>query len=283
MTLETLTAAQLYAFYGAVTILVLVELILPVRIQDQPVDRRWFTNIALFILALGVQRLLAPAAALVASEMAVQTGRGLLQIVALPAWVAVPLGVLLLDLSKYLEHRVLHAVPVFWRLHVVHHSDTDADFTTTERHHPFEVVLGMAGLFAITYLFGVPPLAVAIYILLAPPVAVFSHANIRLSARVDRYLRWFVVTPSVHTIHHSAARQETDSNFGALLTVWDRIFRTYRTSTPAQDAARIIGLEYFRDARSARLDRVLCMPFLPIGSQQGVNETKTEGETRVLP
>ncbi len=168
---------------------------------------------------------------------------------------------------------------MLWRLHLVHHSDVDADFTTTERHHPLEIIVGITSTIIVIYLLGIPPMSVVLYLLFATAIAFFSHANIRLSDHVDRWLRLIVVTPAVHMVHHSAASHETNSNFGSLLTVWDRTFGTYRTSTPADDAARVIGLEYFRDARSARFDQVLCLPFRFRDARRHPLGAKSEGDT----
>ena len=258
---ETLMILYPFAFYGTAMCLAVAELVVPGRQQSAPVSRRWVANIGLFVFSVFVQRICAPVSVVFVAEAAIRSGNGIFQLIGGPGWAVVLSGVLLLDLWKYVEHRLSHRISMLWRLHLVHHSDVDADFTTTERHHPLEIVVGLVSTVAVIYLFGIPPLAVVIYLLFATAIALFSHANIRLSGRVDRWLRCIVVTPAVHEVHHSAASEETNSNFGSLLTVWDRTFGTYRTSTPADDAARVIGLEYFRDARSARFDQVLCLPF----------------------
>lgn len=258
---DTVSALYPYVFYGTILLLVLAEMVRPLRRMVASVDRRWSTNIGLFLISLAIQRLIAPASAILAAEAAYRGGEWT-PLSTMPEWVAIVIGVLLLDLWKYAEHRLLHRVAVLWRLHVVHHSDTEADVTTTERHHPLETVAGALALSGVVFLLGVPPLAVALYVVLASPVALFSHANIRLSTELERRLRWFVVTPNFHAVHHSAKRFETDSNYGVLLTLWDRLFGTYRVPTEEAASNRTIGLEYFRDARSTRLDRVLLQPFL---------------------
>jgi sterol desaturase/sphingolipid hydroxylase (fatty acid hydroxylase superfamily) len=270
-----------FAFYGTAMCLAVVELAVPRR-QSAPVSRRWVTNIGLFVFSLFVQRICAPLSVIFVAEAAIRSGNGIFQLMGGPGWVIVLLGVLLLDFWKYVEHRLSHRISILWRLHLVHHSDVDADFTTTERHHPLEIIVGLVGTIAVIYLFGIPPLAVVIYLLFATVIAFFSHANIRLSNRVDRWLRCLVVTPGVHVVHHSAASEETDSNFGLLLTVWDRIFGTYRTSTPADDAKRVIGLEYFRDERSGRLDQALCQPFRFRDVRRLSHAAESEGVARVL-
>lgn len=262
---ESIEALQPYAFFGAMMCFAVAELFLPARPQSPILDRRWTTNLGLLVMNLGLQRLLLPISAFIVAQQAAKSEVGILHMIDAPYWLAVVVGLLVVDAGKYFEHRLIHAVPLLWRLHLVHHSDTDADFTTAERHHPIEVVFGSLTIYVVTLVFGVPPLAIAIFMLLGPADALFAHANIQIPRRVDSWLRLVIVTPAFHNVHHSAVRHETDSNFGQLLTIWDRVFGTYRRSTPEEDAARVIGLEYLRDVRSARLDRVLLAPFLPIG------------------
>lgn len=279
--LETLTTFYPFALYGTAMCLAVAELLVPCRRQAAPVSRRWVTNIGLFVLGLAIQRVLIPGSVIVVAAAAVQTGNGLFQLLGGPGWAVLPAALLLLDLWKYAEHRLYHWISLLWRIHMVHHSDVDADFTTTERHHPLEVLVGFAGTVSVIYLFGIPPVAVAVYILLATAVALFAHANIRVPERVDRWLRLVIVTPAVHAVHHSAARRETDSNFGMLLTVWDRAFGSWHAPTAADDAARVIGLEYFRDARSGRFDQVLCLPFRPLAARRQSPGADSETRSRL--
>src|SRR5215472_2137876 len=155
----------------------------------------------------------------------------------------------------------MHRFRPLWRLHLVHHSDIAVDFTTTERHHPIEGVISSTALYALIYTIAIPPLAVIIFVLTGTIVALVSHANLRLPGRIDRTLRWVLVTPSVHFIHHHARREDTDSNYGVILTVWDRLFGTYREHTPESGTSMaMLGLEVFRAPKDARLDRVLWLP-----------------------
>jgi len=260
---DALLARVPYVFYGGVIVLAVAELAAPRRVGRVPTGRRWSTNIGLFVCSLLVQRFLLPVSALLAAEGARRSGFGLLNLLEWTnGWGAALLAVAALDLWRYFEHRVLHAVPLLWRLHVTHHSDVEVDFTTTERHHPFESIVAALTIIAPIVLLGIPPLAIALYVLVASAVALFSHANIRLPERVERAGGLLIVTPGVHHVHHSSSRPETNSNYGTILTVWDRMFGTYREPGGAREAARVLGLEYFRDSNSARIDRVLCQPFL---------------------
>ena len=166
---------------------------------------------------------------------------------------------LVLDLWRYWEHRFFHRIPWLWRVHLVHHSDTQIDVTTSERHHPLEYILGTVVMMGLIAALGLPAAAVGVYLLAATVVTLYSHANLRLEPSLDRLVRRLVVTPSQHAVHHSDLQPETDSNYGSVLTVWDRLFGTY---VDPQDA-RIprFGLDYFRRPSDARLLRVLQQPF----------------------
>jgi len=161
---------------------------------------------------------------------------GLLTLVDRPVWAATLSGVLLLDLTDYARHRLSHAVPLLWRLHRVHHSDLVVDVTTSLRNHPVEILLRPLFLGASVVVFGIPPHLVLLQPLVTLPVLVFQHANIRLPPSLDRALAWVVVTPSMHLVHHSRARREADSNYTTMLTLWDRMFRSF---TPSRVPARI--------------------------------------------
>jgi sterol desaturase/sphingolipid hydroxylase (fatty acid hydroxylase superfamily) len=266
--LEGPTILYPFVFYALVACVAAAEMVVPARRATVPIDRRWITNIGLFLIGLATNRLLAAVSAVAFADMVTRAGLGLLPLLDISAWPAVILGVLVLDLWKYVEHRVMHAVPILWRLHLLHHADVDIDFTSTERHHPFETMFGLATTWAAIALLGLPPLAVLLFLFFAMVTTLFGHANLRLPRRLDRWLQWVVITPAYHTVHHGTPRAETDSNFANILTLWDRLFASYRASTPERDAERILGLAYFRDPRSARLDRALCLPFLAIPDER---------------
>ena len=260
---EVLTLLAVLAFYGAVVTFAVAETVAPWRQSTISLGRRWLTNIGLFLIGQLCIRLIVPVSGLAVAYAAAHEGFGLLSVGSLPAAVTIVLGVLLLDVWKYAEHRLLHVVPILWRFHVVHHADVDVDFTTSERHHPLEILVGAGGFLLVVFVGGVPPVAVGVYMLIAGVFSVLTHANIRLPDALDRALRTALITPAVHLVHHSAEQRETDSNFGIVLSLWDRMFETYCGSNENADRARVLGLEAFRDNRSARLDQVLCLPFLP--------------------
>jgi sterol desaturase/sphingolipid hydroxylase (fatty acid hydroxylase superfamily) len=181
-------------------------------------------------------------------------------------------GIVLLDLALYLQHVMFHAVPALWRLHRVHHADLDIDVTTGARFHPIEIALSMLVKVAAIAALGVPPAAVVVFEVLLNGTSMFNHANVRIPAPLEPALRWLLVTPDMHRVHHSVERDETDSNFGFNLSLWDRLFGTYRAQPRAGHAAMVIGLPALRDAaQCSSLAGILAIPFrratpqLPIG------------------
>jgi sterol desaturase/sphingolipid hydroxylase (fatty acid hydroxylase superfamily) len=179
----------------------------------------------------------------------------------LPTLVIGVAGFILLDLLIYWQHVVFHKVPVLWRLHRMHHADTELDATSGLRFHPLEIVLSLAIKAAAIIVLGVPAVAVLVFEIVLNGMALYNHSNVRLPERFERVLRWFVVTPEMHVIHHSTERRETDSNFGFNLALWDRLFGTYSHRPQAGYDGMVIGIEAFRDASEQRLDRLLTQPF----------------------
>lgn len=259
--IEDLTALVPVGFFGAVMVLALAECLWPLRAPTAALVPRWTTNIGLYLLSVLVERFVFPLALIAVARRADADMAGLLRVVDLHPAFAVALGVLFIDLWGYALHRASHAIPLLWRLHLVHHADVDVDFTTTERHHPFEAVVGLSVSTLMVYLLGVSPLAIVIYVLLSGPVTLLSHANLSVGNSVDRVLRSVFVTPAVHVVHHSAETRETDSNYGTVFSFWDRAFGSYITPGPSGNGARVLGLAYYREAAWARLDRALLMPF----------------------
>jgi sterol desaturase/sphingolipid hydroxylase (fatty acid hydroxylase superfamily) len=173
----------------------------------------------------------------------------------------VPLAVVLLDLAIYAQHVVFHHVPALWRLHRMHHADTEFDATTGLRFHPLEILLSLGIKIAVVVALGAPAVAVLAFEILLNASSVFSHGNIALPRAVDAPLRGVLVTPDMHRVHHSVVRAETDSNYGFCLSWWDRLFGTYREAPEAGRDGVTIGLPAFRDPGEQRLDRLLTQPF----------------------
>jgi sterol desaturase/sphingolipid hydroxylase (fatty acid hydroxylase superfamily) len=252
---------RLGAFLGVFTVMALWETVAPRRRWAHGRRLRWPNNLGIVVVDAVVLRILFPTAAVGTALLAEQWGWGLINVLGMPAWAAIPASVLLLDLAIYLQHVAFHAVPVLWRLHRLHHTDLDVDVTTGLRFHPIEIVLSMSIKLAIVTALGAPAVAVLVFEVLLNATAMFNHANVRLPGPVDRALRWLVVTPDMHRVHHSVVVAETNSNYGFNLPWWDRLFGTYRDQPAAGHDGMTIGIERFRTARDLMLDRMLLQPF----------------------
>lgn len=223
--------------------------------------RRWLTHAVLYLGNGLLVRLLVPGGLMAVAVWGEQYGwLGLRQLPG-DAWLQVPLGVLLLDLGGYGFHRLAHRVQWLWRLHRVHHTDTAVDFSTEFRHHPGETLIVLGWFGGLVVFAGVPLVAVGVWSVLQLPVSLISHCNGLLPDSLDRRLRKLIVTPAMHRIHHSAWRPETDSNYGILLSVWDRWFRSYKVAPSGGYRAMTLGLERFRGPQDSELHELLLNPF----------------------
>lgn len=221
---------------------------------------RWFGNIGMLAVGHALVRLVMPVAEVGAALLAAEKGWGLLPFLGMPGWVATILSIVALDLTIWTQHYAFHHVPLLWRLHRVHHADVDIDVTTGLRFHPLEIVVSLMIKMAAVIALGAPAAAVVAFEVLLNATSMFNHSNVALPAWAEPVVRWLVVTPQMHEVHHSAVRAETDSNFGFNLPWWDRLFGTYRARPAAGDAV-VIGLPVFRDASERKLLRLLTQPF----------------------
>ncbi len=259
--LQTEVLVRLGVFVSVFALMAFWEVFAPRRQPVIPRSRRWPSNIGIVVLNTVLLRLLLPVTAVGVAMLAQQYQWGVLHHVTLPGWAQVAVAFVLLDLAIYLQHRLFHIVPMFWRLHRMHHADTEFDLTNGLRFHPLEIGLSMLLKFAAIMLIGAPALAVLVFEVVLNATSIFNHANARLPLSLDRRLRWILVTPDMHRVHHSVHRQETDSNFGFNLPWWDRLFRTYRAQPQDGHIAMQIGLHEFRNPKWLRLDRLLSQPW----------------------
>jgi sterol desaturase/sphingolipid hydroxylase (fatty acid hydroxylase superfamily) len=252
---------RLGVFLGMFAIIAAWELAAPRRTLRVRKALRWIHNLALTMVNVVLVRAALPVAAIGVAVHAAERGTGLFNLIHVPHLLAIPLSVLALDLAIYLQHRMFHAVPLLWRLHRVHHADLDFDVTTGARFHPIEIGLSMLIRFAVILALGPPAVAVLLFEILLNASSMFNHGNVRIPAAIDRFLRWVVVTPDMHRVHHSIDPRETNSNFGFSLPWWDRLFGTYRAQAQAGHEAMTIGIAQFRSPRELRLDWMLLQPF----------------------
>ena len=254
---------RLGVFLGLFALFATLEALAPRRARSQQRSARWLTNLSIVVLDTLALRALAIALPLLAVGAAVDAGRmgwGLFNALDWPLWLEVVLAILILDLAIWAQHLVTHKVPILWRFHRVHHADRDFDVTTALRFHPVEILASMMLKIGLVYLLGPTALAVLLFEIILNGTAMFNHSNLRLPLWLDRAVRLVLVTPDMHRVHHSIHRHEHDSNYGFALSVWDRIFRTYRPKPEAGQEQMTVGLEW-QDERPSRLGWALMLPF----------------------
>jgi sterol desaturase/sphingolipid hydroxylase (fatty acid hydroxylase superfamily) len=255
------TAIGGYAFYGTLALVALWESLKPAKPPTTSTPVRWLNNIALVVLDNLVIRWVFPLLAVAFSILVADNGWGLFNAVSWPLWLMFPVTVLILDLTAYVFHRLLHTVPLLWRLHKVHHADLDYDITTALRFHPLESLVTVGSTLLAIAALGAPPVAVMTYQVLILSGGIIVHGNIHLPPKLDSALRLCIVTPDMHRIHHSVDFREGNSNFAGIFSVWDHLFGTYIKDPAAGKYGMVIGLADYMDARSLNLHRLLIMPF----------------------
>lgn len=254
-------AIRLSVFFGVLVVMGVWEVIAPRRTLVASKPARWFGNLALAAINIVAVRVaLALGAVGIALEAQSQSW-GLFNNLDWPAWLEIVLSVVLLDLAIYWQHVTFHAVPLLWRLHLVHHADPDLDVTSGLRFHTLEILLSMGIKALAIVLVGPPAVAVLIFEVVLNASSMFSHSNVRLPVGLDHVLRLVVVTPDMHRVHHSQIVRETNSNFGFNLPWWDYLFGTYRAQPERGHEGMQIGLEDVPPQRAVGLQWLLVMPF----------------------
>lgn len=252
---------RLAAFASVFAVMAAFELVAPWRALRADKRARWVTNLGLVVLDAVAVRVLVPATAAGVALVCEARGFGLLNVLAVPAPVAAVVAFVALDLAIWAQHVAFHKVPVLWRVHRMHHADVDLDVTSGLRFHPLEILVSSVFKIAVVALLGAPAVAVVVFEVVLNAMAQFNHANVRLPARIEPFVRLAVVTPEFHRVHHSVEPEETDSNYGFNLSVWDRVFGTYRAAPRAGLDGMTIGLAEYQDGRSAGLGWSLALPF----------------------
>ena len=270
-------AIRLAAFVAVFAAVALWEALAPRRKRSFERRARWPHNLGLLLVDVALVRVFAPGAAIAVAMTAAGSGWGLLNALALPGWSAIAAGIALLDLAIYFQHVMFHAVPALWRLHRVHHADLDFDVTTGARFHPIEILISTAIKCAAIAALGAPVISVFVFEILLNATAMFNHANASLPQRLERWLRWLVVTPDMHRVHHSVRYEESSSNFGFNLPWWDRLFGTYRAQPRLGHAVMTIGVDAFRSSQDLRLDRLLVQPLRDTPGQYPITRRQAAG------
>ncbi len=267
-------AVRLFFLFSILAIMAVWEVAAPRRRREIPRLLRWSNNLGVVVIDTLLVRLSFPILAVGMAVLAAERGWGLLNVFAVPGWLAFIISLLLLDLAIYLQHVMFHAVPALWRLHRMHHADLEFDVTTGLRFHPVEILLSMGLKLGIVAALGPPAIAVLVFEILLNGTSMFNHSNVRLPLGLDRILRLFVVTPDMHRVHHSIHPHETNSNFGFNLPWWDRLLGTYRAQPREGHEGMTIGIGQFRTTRDLWLDRMLVQPLRGPASGYPINREK---------
>jgi sterol desaturase/sphingolipid hydroxylase (fatty acid hydroxylase superfamily) len=269
--MENEIAIRLICFLAIFAAVAIGEHRAPRRDLTTSKKARWISNLSLTIVNPVLLHLVMPVLAVDVALLADQRSWGLLNLYAMPFWAQFIAGVVLLDLAIYFQHVMFHAIPLLWRLHMIHHADLDIDLTTGLRFHPLEIILSMIIKVAVVVILGAPVAAVLVFEVLLNGMSTFNHGNLTIPVSTDKWLRRLVVTPDMHRVHHSVIIRETNSNYGFNLSVWDRLFGTYRDQPQKGHTAMTIGLSQFRDENRLTLPWLLILPVVGDPGRQPIN------------
>lgn len=246
--------------FGIFLLLLLLQYLCPQRdLRDSGISRI-IHNLFLFVANTLILRLLIPLTLVACAEWARKEQIGVFNIFQIRPWASVLICLIAMDLAIYWQHVATHRFAWLWRLHKVHHSDHDMDVTTAVRFHPLELILSLVYKSTLVVLLGAPLVAVVLFELLLFASPAFNHSNLRLPAWLDSKLRWGLVTPDMHRIHHSVEVAEHNTNFGFFLVWWDRLFASYTDQPAIAHTDMIIGLSK-DDCDCKRVDQMLLAPF----------------------
>lgn len=267
---------RLGSFSGLFALLTIWEIASPKRALLDVRRFRWFSNIGLVVISSMLIRFILPTAAVGIALNVEQNQVGFLNHINAPAAVRFIFAFILMDLAIYFQHVIFHALPLFWRFHRVHHTDLDCDVTTGLRFHPFEMLISILFKFLVIISIGAPVLAVVIFEIILNAASMFTHSNIKIPAALEPVVRWFIVTPDMHRIHHSIKENETNSNFGFFISVWDRLLGTYIRDPEGGHENMQIGVEGFREPKWQNLRWLIYLPFVSKITGYAINKRKLE-------
>lgn len=253
---------RISAFACVFLFMMLWEWYLPRRMAQKNLWARRGNNLLLVILNNLVLRFALPMTAVGTAVLAVYEGWGILTVYSVSLPVSIIISLLVFDFAIYVQHVMFHKIPFLWRLHRVHHIDEDLDTSTGLRFHPLEIALSMLIKIIIVVFLGAPALAVVLFESILNTSSMFNHGNVYIPPKIDRWLRWFIVTPDMHRVHHSVHRDETDSNYGFNLPWWDRIFGTYRAQPRDGHEEMHIGLTEFSGKITVNILWLILNPFI---------------------
>lgn len=252
---------RLGSFIGALAIIGLWETIKPFRPLSLHRSKRWTRHLSLIAINTLLLRLLVPIVPITVAGWAQANNVGVFHQLNIPLVIQIPLAYFILEMTIFYQHILFHRVFWLWQLHQIHHSDTSFDVTTGLRFHPLEILISLCIKIIIVLLIGAPAVAVLLFEIILNAGSMFSHGNIHLPIKVDHVLRWLLVTPNMHRIHHSIVIEESDSNFGFFLSIFDHLFGTYTAQARYDQQKMAIGMEKYRNEKKLTLAYLLLMPF----------------------
>ncbi|KPA18102.1 sterol desaturase [Candidatus Magnetomorum sp. HK-1] len=262
MILENEINIRMTFFLGMFFFIALWEMFAPRRVLNASKVVRWYSNMGLIFFNSLILRWIFPVMAVGMALIAHERKWGLFNNYELPDYVAIVISIVLLDFIIYLQHAMFHAIPLLWRLHRMHHTDLDLDVSSGIRFHPIEIVLSMCIKLSVIVVIGPPVVSVLLFEIILNAAAMFNHGNIRIPLQIDKILRWFIVTPDMHRVHHSIIIKEGNSNFGFNLPWWDYIFGTYQSQPEKGHLGMTIGIKQFRSPEDLHLHRLMIQPFI---------------------
>ncbi len=256
---------RLLIFVVSIFLFISISYFFPFRNQKQVSKKRLFSNISLGIINTLFLKLLIPLSLVQFAGLCDESGWGLFNNISSinsEGILIIGLSVLLLDVLIYWQHRITHIVPILWRLHRVHHSDTEFDTTSGVRFHPVEIIISYILKAGFIFAMGLPAISIIIFEIILSTSSLFNHSNFSIPNRLEKYFRYFIVTPTMHRIHHSTIIKETNSNYSFSLSIWDRIFLSYTGKASSPQQTMKIGLDEFRGEKDQGLSKLILQPFL---------------------
>lgn len=241
-----------------VTVVLVLEFLIPKKERVHKRRTRWVGNISIIV----INRVFVWAILLLPISLGRVTTVNLFDLWELEGVLRYILGFLILDITIYFQHRLFHIFKPFWRAHLMHHTDRDLDFTSALRFHPFEILVSIGIKLGVVLLFGIDPVVLLIFEAAINNFAIFNHSNFAIPPRIESILRWFIVTPDLHRIHHSTKLLETNSNYGTIFIWWDKLFGSYTPEPQLGQDGMIIGVPGYRERRYQYIHWMLLTPFL---------------------
>lgn len=252
---------RFFVFLGVFAIMAVAEFYWPRRKLIVGRKRRWPNNIGVALLNIVLVRFSTPITLIGFAGLVESNHWGMLSSLGWPFPIKMMFAIIFLDLVIYAQHLIFHRIPLLWRLHRVHHADTEIDVTTALRFHPLEILISLAIKFAAVAVIGVSAESILLFEIILNACAMFNHGNVHLPSVIDKVLRFILVTPDMHRVHHSVVVKETDSNYGFNISLWDRLFRTYCPQPEAGHLQMMIGLKEFRGPDETEIYKILTQPF----------------------